>query len=84
MTGSEGIFRWWAESRRGGHRTPGSPGSAPRSVNKNQKLSKRNVMRKYSGTEAKPKGLWRSLAAGHQAVKDLIHNYRLLVGKEID
>lgn len=35
-------------------------------VNKNQKLSKRNFMRKYSRTEANPKGLWRSLASGHQ------------------
>lgn len=35
-------------------------------VNTTQKLSKRNFVRKYSGTEANPTGLWRTLASGHQ------------------
>lgn len=65
------------------------PGSAPtsgkqrRDGSRDQKLPKKNnFMRKHSRTEANPKGLWRSLASGHQHSQGPNTQLKAFIGKE--
>lgn len=56
----------------------------PGVVNKNQKLSKRNFMRKTQGQRQIQRGCGGSWLLAIRTVKGLKHNYRRLLGKEID